>query len=89
MQFAYVEETTGYAVTFRGLQSQLENVTIDRISPSLNVDNLEEGVHEVELNIFIPSNVELVSERPSILIELTRSITEAPIIDEESEEQLE
>ncbi len=89
MQFAYVEETTGYAVTFRGLQSQLENVTIERISPSLNVDNLEEGVHEVELNIFIPSNVELVSERPSILIELTRSITEAPIIDEESEEQLE
>jgi len=89
MQFAYVEETTGYAVTFRGLQSQLENVTIDRISPSLNVDNLEEGIHEVELNIFIPSNVELVSERPSILIELTRSITEAPIIDEESEEQLE
>ncbi len=89
MQFAYVEETTGYAVTFRGLQSQLENVTIDRISPSLNVDNLEEGVHEVELNIFIPSNVELVSERPSILIELARSITEAPIIDEESEEQLE
>lgn len=89
MQFAYVEETTGYAVTFRGLQSQLENVTIERISPSLNVDNLEEGVHEVELNIFIPSNVELVSERPSILIELTRSITEAPIIDEESDEQLE
>ncbi len=89
MQFAYVEETTGYAVTFRGLQSQLENVTIERISPSLNVDNLEEGIHEVELNIFIPSNVELVSERPSILIELTRSITEAPIIDEESEEQLE
>lgn len=89
MQFAYVEETTGYAVTFRGLQSQLENVTIERISPSLNVDNLEEGIHEVELNIFIPSNVELVSERPSILIELTRSITEAPIIDEESDEQLE
>ena len=75
MQFNYIDETS-YEVTFRGLQSQLDEVTIDRISPSINVDNLTEGIHNVELSIFVPSNVELVSERPTIAIELSQSVEE-------------
>lgn len=75
MQFNYIDETS-YEVTFRGLQSQLDEVTIDRISPSVNVDNLAEGVHDVELSFFVPSNVELVSERPMIAIELSQSVEE-------------
>ncbi len=75
MQFNYIDETS-YEVTFRGLQTQLDEVTIDRISPNINVDNLTEGIHDVELNFFVPSNVELVSERPTIAIELSQSVEE-------------
>lgn len=75
MQFNYIDETS-YEVTFRGLQAQLDEVTIDRISPSVNVDNLGEGIHDVELSFFVPSNVELISDRPTIAIELSQNVEE-------------
>lgn len=69
MQFSYTDDLS-YQITFRGISSKLEDVDLNRISPSITLIGLEEGIYRLELSFYEPFGVDLVSEPPFIEIEL-------------------
>ncbi len=81
-QFAYVDDTV-YSIKLRGLASQLQGINVDRLAPSIDVADLEPGIHQVDLKFNVPSGTELVSQRPQIMIELTKSVDDMLDIEDE------
>ena len=70
LTFTYVDEES-YVITYRGIESRLNDIDLERISPSISLRDLEEGIHLTELSFFTPSGVELITERPLVSIELS------------------
>jgi YbbR domain-containing protein len=59
-------------VLFKGISDDLNKIHVYSLNPNVNLNNLEEGQHEIDLNLTYPDNVELVSDIPKIRIELTK-----------------
>ncbi|MCT4686485.1 CdaR family protein [Vallitalea sp.] len=66
-----IVNTEDIKVKFRGIQEDLNRITVYSLNPTINLNNLEEGIHEVTLGITYPRSVELVTEIPKVIIELT------------------
>ncbi|WP_273322050.1 YbbR-like domain-containing protein [Vallitalea guaymasensis] len=67
-----IVNTEDIKVTFRGILEDLSRITVYSLNPTINLNNLEEGRHEVTLNLTYPRSVELVTEIPKVVIELTK-----------------
>lgn len=72
MQFSYTDDLS-YQITFRAIASKLEDVDLERISPSITLIGLEEGIHDIELKFYEPYGVDIVSEAPFIQVELMKA----------------
>lgn len=70
LTFSYVDEES-YTITFKGIAAKLEEIDIERLSPSISLSDLDEGIHEAELSFYTPVGVELITERPLVIIELS------------------
>lgn len=82
LQFSYVDEES-YSITYRGIEDDLSKVDIESVSPSISLRGIEEGIQEIELYYFVPLGVEVISEKPTVTVELTKVVDE---IDEDTEE---
>lgn len=71
LQFSYVDDEV-FELKYQGISSKLETIDIERISPSISLRDLEEGTHEVEISLFTPSGVELLTDKPKVVIELSK-----------------
>ncbi|GMQ63239.1 CdaR family protein [Vallitalea maricola] len=67
-----IVNTEDIKVKFRGIQDDLNRITVYNLNPTINLNNLEEGRHEVTLTLTYPRTVELVTEIPKVVIELTK-----------------
>lgn len=67
-----IVDTEDIKVRFRGIQEDLDKISITSLNPKINLNNLEEGRHEVALTLTYPRNVELITEIPKVIIELTK-----------------
>ncbi|GMQ57875.1 hypothetical protein AN1V17_22700 [Vallitalea sediminicola] len=67
-----IVNTEDIKVKFRGIQEELNKITVFSLKPTINLNNLEEGRHEVTLTLTYPRSVELVTEIPKVVIELTK-----------------
>lgn len=76
------EEDQSYFITFKGIASKLEAITVDSLIPSINLEGLQEGSHEVDVQIYEPYGLLLETELPKVMI-LLRSI---PIEEEVTED---
>lgn len=70
LTFSYVDEEV-FTITFRGIESRLNDIDLERISPSISLRDLGEGIHLTELSFYTPVGVELITERPLVSIELS------------------
>jgi YbbR domain-containing protein len=61
-----------FKIVFRGIQEDLNKINIFTLNPKVNLNNLTEGRHEVMLKLQYPKEVELITEPPKVIIELTK-----------------
>ncbi len=71
LKFSFIDDEI-YTMIYRGVKAELEPLELDMISPSISLRDLGEGIHYVDLNIYTPPNVKLLTEIPSVAIELTK-----------------
>lgn len=69
LTFGYDDEKS-YSITFRGIESKLEEIDLIKIAPSLTLKDLGVGKHSIELGLYTPVGVELITEKPIVTIEL-------------------
>ncbi len=69
LQFHFVDEIP-YEITVKGIESELATLTVEDLSPSINLKDLDAGVHRVEMSLTIPSGFELSTEVPLVRVEL-------------------
>jgi YbbR domain-containing protein len=85
LSFRYFDQEV-YTLVYEGIQSKLDEITLESIQPSISVSGLDEGEHAIVLDIFAPSGVRLVSLKPIVTIELLK--IESPV-DENNEDPTE
>lgn len=77
MQFGNLEEEP-FSLEFSGIASKLDTLTLETLMPSISLFDLDEGLHEIELDLFIPIGVELISPKPIVTIELAKIVGSTP-----------
>lgn len=71
LKFSYIS-TEDITITVKGLSNKLNNVTSLYLRPIVELESLEEGQHEVEIQMSLPEGVILVSQPPMIKVELSK-----------------
>ncbi len=80
----------------KGQKSAVESLTVDDLSPYINLAGLDAGKHDVEVEFLLPSDVITVSNKPTISVEIledvptpTEFIEEEETIEDDEENQTE
>lgn len=71
LTFKYVDNYEMY-VTYRGLRSNLNEITEDIIEPSISLFGKAEGIHEIEVQVYSTPEIEVVSVKPKVTVELLK-----------------
>jgi YbbR domain-containing protein len=63
--------TSEIVVGLTGLKTDLDQVTVEKLSPAINVSSLTEGTHNVSLSLLLPSGVQQKSNY-FVLVKITK-----------------
>lgn len=75
LQFKFLTEDA-HEVVLRGIAADLDSISVDEdLRPFISVSTLGEGVHTLEIQIYVGTGLELVSELPTVDIELVQADT--------------
>jgi YbbR domain-containing protein len=64
-----------YEFELKGVQKELDSLTVEDLLPSLNLKELGEGTHVIDLSLYVPTNFELMTDLPSIKIKLAKAVS--------------
>lgn len=71
LQLAFLEQQD-ITLMFKGKESDLEKISVETLNPNINVTNLEEGIHELDIRFTVPTGVAVVDDIPKVKIELKK-----------------
>ncbi|MBN2221514.1 MAG: hypothetical protein JW708_04845 [Vallitaleaceae bacterium] len=76
-----------YFITFRGIATKLETITVENLIPSISLEGLEEGEHEVAIDIYEPYGLLLEEELPKVKLLLQAIVSQEEAIEDASSEE--
>lgn len=77
LQFRFMDEAP-YVIGVKGIYKELNELEIADLLPRISLRDLDVGVHDLSLDLSIPSGFELTSDLPTVKVELTEKPIDAP-----------